>query len=112
MKIGQLAALGPKSNIGSPRLKGFEIAARRNFPVRVLRGDPDFEIIGFGSGESQVAAAQADDPVGQFERLQNRFGRVGEALELGIRFLRGGEGHEFDLMELVYANQAASVLSV
>ena len=54
--MGRLAALGPKSNIGSPRLKGFEIAARRNFPVRVLRGDPDFEIIGLGSGEPQVAA--------------------------------------------------------
>ena len=63
MRIGWFASLGSKANIGSSRLKRFEVTARRDFPIGLLRRDPDFEIIRFGCTESQIAAAQADDPV-------------------------------------------------
>ena len=45
-------------------LKGFEIAARGNFPVTILRRQPHLEVIRSGRREPHIARAERHHPVG------------------------------------------------
>ena len=68
-----------ESGYGPARLERLRIAAGRYLPIGLLAGEPDFQIVGLGHREADVARAQADHAVGQFQSLQDAF-RVGREL--------------------------------
>ena len=55
-------------------LEGFAVAHRTDFAVGVLRGQPHFQVIGFGGAKAHVAGAQAHHAVRQVQLLQHGFG--------------------------------------
>ncbi len=62
--------------------------------------------------EADVARAQRDHPVRQFEPLQDYLGMTRELLERPVRVSRRNELHELDFLELVLTNHAARVLAI
>src|SRR6185503_15042282 len=106
-----LAAFGPPARLHAARLERFEVGARRNLAVRVLRRQPDFEVVGLGRGEADVAGAKRDHAIGKLEALEDRLGVPGELLQALVGALGGNDLHQLHLVELVVADHAASVLA-
>ena len=52
-----------ETKIEAAGLEVFEIRATGDFKVAVLTGSPDFDVIGFGPAETQIACAKLDDTV-------------------------------------------------
>src|SRR5688572_4758433 len=50
-----LALVAAEPRLHTPRLEGLEVAARRNLAIRILCGQPHFEIVGFRRPEPHVA---------------------------------------------------------
>ena len=60
-----------------PSLSGLvvgAVAAADDFAVAALRGHPGFEVVFFGCDGADVACADVDDVVGQFEFLEKLLG--------------------------------------
>src|SRR5882762_7829573 len=79
MNVLRLAVRRPKSDSRAPGLEVLKIVAGGHLEPAPLAWRPRFQVVAFGSGEAQVPRRQEHDPVGQLERVQNRF-RVGEQL--------------------------------
>ncbi len=93
-------------------LEVLEIAARGDFPVRVLAGQPRLEVVCLRRGEPEVARAEADCPVMDPQLLQYLFGIERQFLKLVIGGLGRRELHHFNLVELVLPDEAPRVLAV
>lgn len=78
-----------------------------DFEVGFLAGGPDFDVVGFGGAEADVAGAEFDDAVVEAEELEDFFGVAGEGFEGVHGGLGGGDVDELDFVELVHANEAA-----
>src|SRR5688572_26962297 len=102
-------ALRAVLDAGAARLEGFRVAAGGNLAVGVLPRQPDLEVVGLRGGKADVAAAQKHAAVRKLELRQHRLGVAGESLELVVRLLRRGEGHQLHLVELMLPYQAAHV---
>lgn len=68
---------------------------------------PDFDVIGFGGSETDVAGAKFDNSIVEAEELEDFFRMASEGFEGIHGGLRGGDMNEFDFVELMHANQAA-----
>ena len=73
-----------EADIGPACLEIFRIGARRYFTVFPLCREPDFDVEGLGSRETDIAGAQADDVVRQAQGLEDVFGVVGQFIEFVI----------------------------
>src|SRR5262249_38317273 len=71
------------SDTGAARLEIVEVAAGRNFAVRVLTGQPDFDVVALGRREAHVAGRMDDDAIGELETLQYFFRVVRQGFEFG-----------------------------
>src|SRR5579883_576454 len=99
-------------DVGAAGLEILAVAARGDLAIGLLRGQPDLEVVGLGGAEAEVGGAKGDDAIGQLERLQHGLGIGGETLELVVGVGGIGDLHQFDLLELVLADDAARVLAV
>ena len=88
-------------------LKVLEVGAAGDFEVTVLAGSPDFDIVGFCAAEPQITGAKLNDPIMESKELEDFFGIRGEGFEFGVGGFRSGHLDEFDLVELMNADQAA-----
>lgn len=52
-----------EADIGAASLEIQEVAAGGNLPISVEAGQPNFDVVGFGGAEADVAGRQADDAV-------------------------------------------------
>src|SRR5260370_4938673 len=93
------------------RLEWPAIRAAGDFAVGILARQPDFDVIRFPGGKPHVAGRQQHDPIRKAEPLQHFFGAAGHALMLGLRILGPRDRHQLDLVELMHADHAASVLT-
>ena len=75
----------------TPCLEITEIATGGYLPVKILPRKPHFQVIGLGSGKSEVPGTQGDHPVGEAQSYEN-FLRIGcQFLEFLMGFFRFGE---------------------
>ena len=81
----------PVADVGSPGLESVEVGAGGDFAVKLLAGEPDFEVEGLCGGESSVARAEQDAAVRQAECFENLFSVAGEPLVLAVGVLRPRE---------------------
>src|SRR3954468_17624524 len=88
-------------------LKIFTVGATRDFQVLVLSRSPDFNVVGFGAGESHIARAEEDDAIMKTKLLQNCFSMGDHLFQFIIAVLRLHQLDEFDFVELVHADHAA-----
>ena len=102
-------AVPTEADIGSSGLEVFRVGAGRDFPVFALGREPNFNIVGLGSGEAQIAGAQANHMVRQFQGLEDPLSIIGEFFQLVIAAFRSGIFHHFYLVELVLTNQAPGI---
>jgi hypothetical protein len=58
-----------------PRLEVGAVRARGNLTISALRRQPDFQVVGLGSGKTHVARAQQDAAVRQLELSRARLRR-------------------------------------
>src|SRR5207302_1673787 len=70
-ELGFAAAGWPVADVGTPRLKGFAVRARRDLPILPLARQPHLDVVGLGRREPHVGCAEQHDPVRQLEPLQN-----------------------------------------
>ena len=77
-----------------------------------MRGQPDFEVIGFGRAKAHVTGAQQHDAVRQAQRLQHGFGVAGHFFQRVVAFFGVHDLHHLDLVKLVLADHAARVAAV
>ena len=94
------------------RLKRLEIAARGDFAVTLLPGQPDLDIVGLCGGRARISGTKRNHPVGEPETLKDDLGVADEFFERRPGVLGPDDVDEFDLLELVLAEHAASVLAV
>ena len=108
----RLALRIAKTRLHAPRLECFAVRARRNLPVLLLAGQPDFEVIALGRRKTDIASAKRHDAIGKVEFLQNDLGVMRQLLQRLVRFLWMDDLNEFDLVELVLPDHAPSVFAV
>ena len=89
--------------------KSLAVGAGGNFLVSTVGRQPYLQVVGLGSGESDVAGAQADHAIRQAQELQNVLGVGNHGLQVVVAFLGLGVLHHFNLVELVHADEAARV---
>ena len=53
-------------------LECLNIAARGYFPILLLTGHPDFQVIGFCRSEAHVSRTQDHDAIWQLQKIQNQ----------------------------------------
>src|SRR5439155_1375006 len=63
------AAAGTVADVGSPRLEILEVAARWDFTIVVLAGQPNFDIVALRSSEAHVAGRVDHHARGQLQAL-------------------------------------------
>ncbi len=85
------------------------VGARADLAVGVLRGQPDFQVVGLDGREAHVAGAQQHLAVRQAQLFQHHFRTAGHAGVLGVAVFRAADRHQLDLLELVLADHAAHV---
>ena len=93
-------------------LERLEVGNRRDLQPAFLRLGVDLEIVGQRRGERHVAAAQAQNAVGQPQRPDDRLHVRHHAVERFVRRFGQAQLHDLDLVELVQAVQSAHVLAV
>src|SRR6185437_3780287 len=59
-RLGLAAVRIAPARLHAPRLESLEVAAGGDLPIALLRGQPDFEIVGLGAAEADVGAAERD----------------------------------------------------
>ena len=106
------ASFGFESDVCTSALKIFAIGAGGNFPVFILAGQPDFNIIGLGSRESQITGAQGDHAVVEPQFLQDVFGMTDEEFQVLIGMVWMRDPDHFHLVKLMLADDAFGVLAV
>ena len=111
-QLGLTGLCIPDARFHSPCLEVVVVAAGRYFPILLLSGQPDFKIVGFGRPEADVAGAQDDDPIRERQALQDLFRVRGQFFVRALGIVRRSEVHEFDLLELMLPDHAASILAV
>ena len=94
------------------RLEGLAVRAGADFAVRVLTGQPDFEVIGLSRTKTHIARAAQNHAVRKPELLQNHFGVVRKFLLVLIAIVFPRNTNHFDLIELVLTNHAARIVTV
>ena len=72
-QLGPLFPFSFKADSGPSGLKIFKVAARGNLPVFLLSGHPDLDIIGLGSGKTQIPSTQLHDLIWQLKAFKNVF---------------------------------------
>ncbi len=77
-----------------------------------MAGQPDLDIVGLGGRKTEIAARKGDHTIVQTEPLENRLGVTGQFLEPFGRVIRVHELDEFDLVELVLADEAPHIAPV
>src|SRR5665647_1719246 len=111
--VGELGLLaGPVPNAGAPRLERFEVGAGGDFLVPVLPRQPDFDVVRLRRARAHVAGTEHHGAEGEAEPPQDILGVGGERVEFLVALLRAGELHQFHLLELVLADDAADVAAV
>ncbi len=100
------------ADVGSAGLEGLEVGAGADLAVEVLAGEPDFEVVGLGGGETHVAGAEEHAAVGEAELFEDGLGVAGEGLVLFVGLFGRGELDQLDLLELVLTDHAADVFAV
>jgi hypothetical protein len=107
--VGFASVFGAVTDASSACLKVGKVGTGGDFEPTFLSACPDFNVVLFGVGESDVAGANEDDAVGEFKFLQEASRVVAE----GFEFVEGGGGvdpfDEFDFVKLVKAIEAAHV---
>src|SRR5262249_44373702 len=104
--------LGAIARIHAPRLELAAERTGRNLAVHVLSGQPHFDVVRLLGGKAHVAGAERDHAVVQIEPAQNFLGAGEHALVLVPALFGRGDGDEFDLVELMLADHAASILTL
>ena len=59
------------------RLEGLEVGARRDLAIRILRGQPHFEVVGLRAREAHVAGAEQHRAVRERQALQELARKLG-----------------------------------
>ena len=101
-----------ESGLHAPCLEGLAVADRADFAVGFLRGQPHFQIIGFGSAKAHIAGGQQHHAVWQAELLQHLLGVAGHLLQRLVAALGVHHLHHLHLVELVLADHAAGVTAI
>ena len=83
------------------------IGCGADFFVFVHAGDPDFDVIGFGHGGTDVFCGEHGYAVMQAQALGEFFGFVDEFFKRVFGIFGTGELEHFDFVELVTANHAS-----
>ncbi len=81
--------------------------AGRHFEVGFLARRPDFDVVGLGGAEANIAGAEFDDTVVEAEELEDFFGVASERFQSVHGGLRRGDVHEFDFVKLMHADESA-----
>src|ERR1019366_6760557 len=111
--VGELGLLaGLVTDAGAPRLERFEVGAGGDFLVPVLPRQPDFDVVLLRRARAHVAGTEHHGAEGEAEPPQDILGVAGERVEFLVALLRAGELHQFHLLELVLADDAANVAAV
>ncbi|CAM2158458.1 hypothetical protein PT2222_40321 [Paraburkholderia tropica] len=100
------------ARLHAARLERFRVRAARNFAIRVLRRQPDFEVVRLGRRETHVARAQRDHAIRQAKLLQDGFRVHDHLLQRVIRRFRRDDLDHFDLVELMLTDHAARVAAI
>src|ERR1035441_2667036 len=80
--VGVLGLLtSAHANAGAAGLEGFVVGAGGDFLVGVLAGEPDFDVVGFGVGEAEIAGGEDHGAERQAEAAEDVFGIGGERSE-------------------------------
>ncbi len=87
------------------------IGDRADLAVFVLTGQPHFKVDRFRCAESQVAGAESDQPVRQFEGFEQVRGAGDHFVEYFVAFIGFADGDELDLVELMLANHPPGIAS-
>lgn len=95
-----------EAQIHAPRLIVAKVGAAGDFQIGALAGSPDFDVVGLGGAEPDVARAELDDAVVQTQCLQDFFGVGGQFFQLVHAGLRRGDFDQLDFIKLVHADQA------
>src|SRR6185369_13261263 len=90
--------IGPVANIGPASLKVSKIAARRNFTIGILSGQPHFEIVAFCGSESHVSGAMNDNSIWEFKALQDFLGISSQGFEVAVGIFHLRELDDFYLV--------------
>jgi hypothetical protein len=100
------------ARLHAPRLEVAEVAAGGNLAIGCCPGSQTSRSYGLRRREAEIAAAQCDRPIRQF---QLRF-RISSACDVSARaprrILRAHQLHQLDLLELMLADHAAGVAAV
>src|SRR5215831_20264000 len=102
----------PVFNIGAASLESIEIAARGNFTISVLPRKPNFDVIALGSRESHISRGVDYHAVCELQALQNLLSVLHQRFQFGVGIFRAREFHQFDLIKLMLAKNAANILTV
>src|SRR5262245_14470397 len=106
------SAFGTIANVRTARLKISKITARRNFPISILSGKPDFEIVALGSGKTGIPRGMHHHSLWQSQPFENLFGASCERFEFSRRVFRTSEFHQLDFVELMLPEDPSNVLSI
>jgi hypothetical protein len=101
-----------EADVGATGLKVAAVRAARNFAVGAGRGHPDFQVVGFGGGKSEVAGTEFDHAIGQLQALQNGFGVFDECLVFSFGGVGTDEFVHFNFVELMQPDQPPSIASI
>src|ERR1700693_4296477 len=88
--LGLALRVAPEANLRAARLKVGAVRARTDFPVAVLSGQPDLDVIALGCVEADVAGTKRDHAVRQTEFDVERLRISDEPLEFFERILGRG----------------------
>ena len=90
-------------------LEGLEVGHRRHLQPAALGGAPHLQVVGEGRREAHVAAAEAQDAVGQAQLPEQALDVGQHGFEGGVALFGLRDLHDFDFVELVQAVEAAHV---
>ncbi len=100
-----------EADVATSALEIFTVGDAGDFEVGILTSRPDFDIVGLSAGEAEVAGAKLDNAVVKAEQLKDFFGVSEHFFQFCVRSFRGGEFYQFDFVELVDAQHAASLFA-
>src|SRR5262249_19817996 len=99
-------------DLGAACLKRLAVGARRDLAIGVLARKPDFNVIGLGCAEPDVAGRQHDGAVCQSQRFKYGFRDARQAVQLFVRLRGSSKLDQLSLVEWMLADQSLCVLAV
>ena len=111
-ELGLLVGSTAVAALQAVGLVGVEVADAADFEPTLLGLAIDLEVVADGAGEALVAAAEAQDAIGEFQLLQQPLDMCEHFFMALLGVLGGVDTDNLNLGELVQAVQAAHILAV